>query len=206
MKKILCFGDSNTYGFIPENGRRYDENTRWTGMLQNLSKDKYEIIEAGCNNRTGFSDNPAGIKETGYKILPLYLTKKPDIVIVAIGINDLQPAYNISFFEIKTGLENMIDMIRQNSLDVEIIIVCPSKITDNLFHSYFATLFDKTSVEKSKHLSAIYKNVAQEKNCIFIDLNQIANVSDKDGLHYEAGEHKKIAETIFKTLENLTIY
>ena len=28
MKKILCFGDSNTYGFIPSSGKRYDENSR----------------------------------------------------------------------------------------------------------------------------------------------------------------------------------
>lgn len=206
MKKVLCFGDSNTFGFIPENGQRYDENTRWTGLLKELAKENYEIIEAGCNNRTGFSDNPAGIKETGYKILPLYLAKNPDVVVIAVGINDLQPVYNISFFEIKTGLEKMIEMIRKASPAVKIIIVSPSKITDNIFHSYFATMFDKTSVEKSKHLPAIYKNVAREKDCIFVDLNNIAEVSKKDGLHYEACEHKKIAYAIFKTLENLTIY
>ena len=33
MKEILCFGDSNTYGLIPGTTRRYDRETRWTGIL-----------------------------------------------------------------------------------------------------------------------------------------------------------------------------
>ena len=59
-KRILCFGDSNTYGFIPENGLRYDENTRWTGILKKISGDEFQIIEAGGNNRTGFTDSVDG--------------------------------------------------------------------------------------------------------------------------------------------------
>lgn len=34
MKHVLCFGDSNTWGFIPGTCKRYDEHTRWTGILQ----------------------------------------------------------------------------------------------------------------------------------------------------------------------------
>ena len=33
MKEILCFGDSNTYGLIPGTNRRYNRETRWTGIL-----------------------------------------------------------------------------------------------------------------------------------------------------------------------------
>ena len=36
MKKILCYGDSNTYGFIPETGARYSEHERWSGILKEL--------------------------------------------------------------------------------------------------------------------------------------------------------------------------
>ena len=83
MKKILCFGDSNTWGYIPNLGARYDENTRWTSILQNLLGKNYEIVEAGCCNRTCFIDNPDGIEQTGYKVLPKYLDNTFDIVIIA---------------------------------------------------------------------------------------------------------------------------
>ena len=48
MKEILCFGDSNTYGLIPGTTRRYDRETRWTGILAEKLYDKgYRIIEEG---------------------------------------------------------------------------------------------------------------------------------------------------------------
>lgn len=47
MKKILCFGDSNTFGFNPENGKRFDEQTRWAGKLKIALKNKFEVIEKG---------------------------------------------------------------------------------------------------------------------------------------------------------------
>ena len=50
------------------------------------------------------------------------------------------------------------------------------------------------SIEKSKHMPAIYKTIAQSEDCIFIDLNKIAKVSEADGLHYKAEEHQKIAQ------------
>ena len=90
MKNILCFGDSNTFGFNPENGKRFDKSSRWTGILQTLCQNNYHIIEAGCNNRTAFSDNSAGKMFTGYKILPELLNENLDTIILAIGINDLQ--------------------------------------------------------------------------------------------------------------------
>lgn len=31
---ILCFGDSNTYGYKPDGTGRFDTNTRWTSLLQ----------------------------------------------------------------------------------------------------------------------------------------------------------------------------
>ena len=52
MKTVLCYGDSNTYGFNPSNGFRYPENVRWTGRLQSALGDGYKIIEEGCNGRT----------------------------------------------------------------------------------------------------------------------------------------------------------
>ena len=46
-KRILCYGDSNTWGFSPYDGHR--QARRWTRLL-NL--DQTEIIEEGLNSRT----------------------------------------------------------------------------------------------------------------------------------------------------------
>ena len=197
MKKILCFGDSNTYGFIPSSGKRYDENSRWSGILKKLLREEYEIIEAGCNNRTAFCDNPAGVNETGYKVLPSLLTPDIDCVILAVGINDLQYLYNISMKDYENGLENLIGIVRTKLPRAKIILLSPSVITEDILNSCFAAMFDETSIEKSKQLSAIYERAARKENCKLLDLKKIASPSKTDGLHYEKIEHIKIANAIF---------
>ncbi len=200
MKKILCFGDSNTFGYNPNNGSRYNENSRWTGILKNLCKNNYEIIEAGCNNRTAFSNNPDGIQFTGYMILPEYLKKFYDIIILAIGINDLQKFYNPTLEEFETGIENLIKKIRESLPNCNIIILSPSHITENILNSNFRFMFNQTSIEKSKQITPIYEKIANEYNCKFLDLNKIVIPSEIDGLHYEVEEHKKIAQSIITLL------
>ena len=203
MKKVLCFGDSNTFGFIPESGKRYDKNTRWSGILTQLAAEKVEIIEAGCNNRTAFSDNPAGFEQTGYKVLPTLLKKDLDCVILAIGVNDLQFFYNPTLEEIENGMRRLVDIVREHCPKAEIILVSPARLTDNIFNGYFRAMFDKISIEKSLHLSEIYESIAKEKNCRFADWDKIVTVSPKDGLHLEPDAHKKIAEAMFESLLSL---
>ncbi len=200
MKKILCFGDSNTYGFIPQNGKRYPENIRWSGILKSKLNPDYQVIEAGCNNRTGFFDNPAGKEFTGYKILPEYLKKyNPDIVITAIGINDLQFQYNASIEDIKNGLDKLLNLIN----DKEIILLSPSVIKNNILNSFFAQMFDETSIQKSFNLAETYQTAAEKYNAKYINLNEIVTPSDIDGLHYEPQAHSKIADEIIKVLKTL---
>lgn len=203
MKKILCFGDSNTYGFIPQSGLRYDINTRWTGILQTLCNNEFEITEAGCNNRTAFIDNPAGINQTGYKILPEYLkTNFFDIVILAIGINDLQRFFNPTLNEFEQGMEKLIQITKNLSPKSKIILICPSKLNlAGINNGIFSYQFDKISVEKSGKLSPIYKSLAEKYKCHFIDLNNIVEVSSLDGLHFSPKSHKTIAENLYKNLK-----
>lgn len=203
MKKVLCFGDSNTYGFVPEKCTRYDKNTRWTGILQALCGSDFSIIEGGCNNRTAFVDNPAGVEQTGYKILPEYFTKDYfDIVVLAIGINDLQLFFRPTLEEFEQGIEKLIKITKDLSPNAKIILVCPSKLDlAGIKSGVFSFQFDEISVEKSYHLPQIYKKLAEKYACKLVDLNEIVKVSPLDGLHFSAESHKKIAEKLYKNLK-----
>lgn len=203
MKKVLCFGDSNTYGFVPGKCARYDKNTRWTGVLQALCGSDFSIIEGGCNNRTAFVDNPAGAEQTGYKILPEYFTKDYfDIVVLAIGINDLQLFFRPTLEEFEQGIEKLIKITKDLSPNAKIILVCPSKLDlAGIKSGVFNFQFDETSVEKSYHLPQIYKKLAEKYACELVDLNEIVKVSPLDGLHFSAESHKTIAENLYKNLK-----
>lgn len=203
LKKILCFGDSNTYGYIPNNGARYDKNTRWTGVLSLLSHGKFEIIEDGCNNRTAFAANPAGKIFTGYEILPELLTDDFDAVVLTIGINDTQFLYNLSSIEIVSGVEKLINIVKVKSPQAKILLVAPSILTDDVLNGNFACLFDRTSIEKSRQLPLLYQKIAEKQNTKFLDLNSVAKTSSLDGLHYAPEQHLKIAQAIFTILSEL---
>lgn len=203
MKKILCFGDSNTYGYIPNNGARYDKNTRWTGVLSLLSHGKFKIIEGGCNNRTAFAANPAGKIFTGHEILPELLTDDFDAVVLAIGINDTQFLYNLSSIEIASGVEKLINIVKVKSPQAKILLVAPSILTEDVLNGNFACLFDRTSIEKSRQLPLLYQKIAEKQNIEFLDLNSVAKTSSLDGLHYAPEQHLKIAQVIFTILSEL---
>ena len=202
MKKILCFGDSNTFGFNPENGRRYDSNTRWTKVLEHLTYQKFKIIEAGCNNRTAFVDNPSGELQTGYKILPKILSTDLDYIIIAIGINDIQYSYNTTLEDVEKGISSIIEIVKNNCPNTKIILLSPSVLNDNILNSYFSTMFDKISIEKSYYYAEIYKRISDKYNCVFLNLSEIAPVSSIDGLHYDSEGHKKIAYALATIINN----
>ena len=58
QKNILCFGDSNTWGFPPDCGARYDRKTRWPGVLQDALGDAFYVIEEGLPWRNTVWDDP----------------------------------------------------------------------------------------------------------------------------------------------------
>ena len=204
MKKILCYGDSNTYGFNPETGGRYDKTTRWSGILSDLLKENYEIIEAGMNNRTGFFKNPEGLKQSGGEYLSIYLQnhKDIDICILNLGTNDAQIFYPLDNETTRKGLQNLASEIKNTNPQTKIIIIPPVKITQDLLHSGFAVIFDKNSIEKIQNIFPVFEEFAKTHNYYYFDFNTFTSPSQIDGIHYTKESHKiiaaKLAEFISK--------
>lgn len=198
MKKILCYGDSNTFGFNPTDYSRYDENTRWTGVLQSNLGDKYKVINEGANNRNGFVPNPQGDFYSAQIHYPELISNSEniDIIILAIGTNDLQFSYNANSNNFEQGLENLI-LISKKKTD-NIIIIPPVILSENILNGFFKIQFDKTSILKSQTIGEIYYKLAKIHNCRIFDINEFAKPSETDGLHYSKESHKLIADKLTK--------
>ena len=196
-KRILCYGDSNTYGFNPYDCSRYNENQRWSGILKQSLKDKYEVIEEGQNNRTGIADNPDGFEYSAQRHFPKLISKigQIDILILAVGTNDLQYLFDVSFKNIERGIENLITIAKSHKVK-NIILVPPVRIRDCVLSGMFSNQFDELSIKKSKRVDRIYKKLARVLNCNYIDFNDFVKPSDKDGLHYDISSHVIIAEKL----------
>ena len=92
-KRIVCFGDSNTWGYIPVTGERYDETIRWPARLQEmLGCERCTVVEEGLTGRTTVFDDPFDPELNGMKSMPAVLrTAAPiDVLVFMLGTNDFQ--------------------------------------------------------------------------------------------------------------------
>ncbi|MBR6163814.1 hypothetical protein IKQ26_08000 [bacterium] len=206
MKKILCYGDSNTFGYNPVDSSRFDKNTRWTALLKKLLGSGFEVIEEGMCDRTGFKDNPKGALFSAQKHFPSIISKAKDIdvLILSIGTNDLQFQYGISFDFIEEGLDKLIKTALEKVKRV--ILIPPVILDEKVLEGFFSFQFNKNSVAKSKEVGAIYRKFAEKYNCGYFDINEFVRPSDFDGLHYDENGHKIIAEKLADyILNNLSL-
>lgn len=113
-----------------------------------------------------------------------------DLVILALGCNDLKKRFSLSPFDIAEGARRLIFLARAYGEAPEgrppkILLVAPppvAKLTG------FAEMFDG-AVEKSRLLGPRYRAVAEEEGVAFLDAGQVIRCSDLDGIHYEADQH-----------------
>lgn len=196
MKKIICYGDSNTFGYNPIDGSRFNENARWTSLLQKNLGEEYEVINEGMCDRTGFVDNPKGFLYSAQRHFPKMLSKTDniDLLILWIGANDLQFQYDISIGAIEKGLKNLIESALNKTKNI--IIIPPVILNEKILEGNFSFQFDETSIIKSRKIGRIFRQTANANSCSYFDINKITNPSDYDGLHYDENSHKLIADSL----------
>lgn len=200
MKNVLCFGDSNTYGFNPENGGRYDNNIRWTGVLQHLLKDEYNIIEEGCNARTVIFKDFGDYKTCSIDYLPdcLKKYKNTDLVIFMLGLNDFQTIFHASVDAVLTGIKTLVNIIRNSDVNfkTEILLLPPAIIGKNIQQSNFGCMFNKYSIKKTIEFTQKLKDLAHSEHCEYFNINRIIKTCSEDSIHFKPEAHRKIAETL----------
>lgn len=219
QKIILCYGDSNTWGYAPcadtTNFRlmRYRRDERWTGLLQKALGEGYYVIEEGLNGRTTNLDYHVPPDRNGKTYLPscLYSHSPVDLVILALGGNDFKAYFNRSAEEIGQGLIELIDIIQMSkygkSLEEapKILIITapiPLPIAEE-FTDENGIKFFEGAIEKAQSLVELYKKISKEKNCEFLDVSQHIIPSGIDGMHFDNVAHKNLSEILHKKIKNI---
>ena len=202
MKNIICYGDSNTFGYIPGSGKRYPKDIRWAGVLAGLLGQDYKVIEEGCNNRTGFVKNPDGKLFSGSDYIDECFIRHPefDIFVLGLGTNDTQKFFDIKPQTIKDGLQNLVERIKQQNESGQILIVSPLVLGTDVLKGGFAFQFDEVSVERTHWIQKVYYDFCVENKIKLFDINKYVTPSPIDGLHFTPDEHKKIAVELSKII------
>ena len=210
MKTIMCYGDSNTWGFMPklepsviETDNRYPWGVRWTSRLQISLGADYRVIEDGLNGRTTMLDCPMEDHRNGLKDIDVCLmTNKPiDLVIIMLGTNDTKIVFNMTPYVIAHGIERLIERIRtggngHNGTSPEILVVSPIRMGDDVEDRWLFGEFDKASVARDRQLAKFFKIAADKAGVHFLDAGAYVSADPADCIHMNADGHAKLAELL----------
>lgn len=199
--RILCYGDSNTWGYISGTKRqRYGEKERWTKILAKKLGENFEILEEGLNSRTLISEDTTPGKEgrNGYNyLIPCLDTCDPiDLVVLLLGTNELQTRFYRSIEEVGEIFEKyFVKTILNRKSQFEnrvskLLIVAPPVASEKCKEDY------KGAHEKSLKFNEIYGKIAEKNKCYFIDNKNLT--TGIDGLHLTKESHEILAEKIYE--------
>lgn len=200
MKRILCFGDSNTYGYMPDGNGRYGVDIRWTGILQNKLADRAVVIEEGLCGRTTVFQDALRCGRRGADLLPVLLESHTplDLVIVMLGTNDCKTVYGASAEVIGKGIRKLIGQIRTLAPKAEILLLSPIWLGEDVWRQEYDPEFCQESVLISKRLKEIYRGIAEENHCLFLAASDVAQPSSIDQEHLDADGHGRLAAAVYK--------
>jgi len=215
MKTILCFGDSNTWGYDPDASScspypiRHAWNVRWTGVLGRELGSEFRVVEEGQNGRTTVHEDSIAPHRNGRTYLPACLdSHKPiDLVVLMLGTNDLKTMFQLSPAEIAAGAEVLVRMILQSDAGPagkapRVLLVCPPAV-GSLTH--LPELHEKfaNAEARSKRFPDYYEAVAARLGCSFLNSQGIVTPSPVDALHFTAGEHAKLGVAIANAVKRI---
>jgi lysophospholipase L1-like esterase len=205
--RVLCYGDCNVYGLRPIIEGRYPSNLRWTGILQKILGDKYEIIEEGLVRRnSGFEDpDYKGMNALSY-LTPCLLSQNPiDWIVLWIGTRDHKDKFNLSVGKTAKNIEKIITECQKTAISerykkVRIILIAPTLVTRNIHK--FSDRYNG-AIYKSTKIASLFRSVSKKTKTIFVDASKITEPSILDGMHLDIKGHKKIGEAIYKIIKKV---
>ena len=180
--RILCFGDSNTYGYDPRGlfGDRYGAGDRWVDLL--AKQTGHECINAGTNGRE--------IPRNPYALGLLTEHAPVDIFLVMLGTNDLLQGATAK--EAAARMETFLTPLLPRCKQILLVAPPPMKRgawvpTDGL-------------VTESIQLAEEYKLLAEKMNIPFVDTRHWNIELTFDGVHFTEAGHHTFAENLGKEL------
>ena len=208
-KRILCFGDSNTFGEVPGAGVRHPEDVRWTGILQKELGDEYQVIEEGYGGRTTVFDDEIEGRLSGLKYFgPCCESQAPlDLIILMLGTNDLKARFGVDARTIAFGFQRYLNAVNNLPASVgkpQVLLVSPVKIHPAYKnHPLFRDMFGEYAVERSGKFAEAYSEFAETAGIPFLDAAAYGTADPADGVHMGPESHRRLAEAMAKKVKEL---
>ncbi len=208
MKHILVYGDSLSWGIIPNSRKRLSFDRRWPGVVENqLQGDGVTVrITENCLNgrRTVWSDPFKAGRDGSEGLAQLIEISSPlSLVVLLLGTNDFQIMHTNNAWMSAQGMSKLINIIRQAPLEPgmlvpDILVVAPPKMLAP--KGPVAAKFEGAEL-KCVGLAEALKTVAEEQQVYFYDSADVTDASRVDGIHLDEDQHQVLGKALADVLE-----
>lgn len=213
MQNILVYGDSLSWGIIPDSRQRLPFDERWPGIVErnlNRSGQHVRVIEDCLNGRRTVWEDPfkpgrnglQGVGQTIEKHSPL------DLVVLMLGTNDFQFSHTFNrAWSVALGIAALVNAIRAAPLEPgmpvpPVLIVAPP--APDQPKGIFGPKFEGAG-KRAHGLGDAYRTTASELRCGFFDAGEVVCVSPKDGVHLDRGDHLKLGNALTAVIAGILV-
>ena len=230
MKTILCYGDSNTWGFNPRTLDRYGPHERWPGVLRDALGPGFHVVEEGLNGRTTCFPDPFDPQLDGKAyLLPCLKSHKPlDLVVLMLGTNDLKTRFSAAAVDIAWGAGVLVDLIQRSqcgppratppatrpapasgsTVSHPLPFVAPPATAPQVLLIAPPPIKPPpdpeafaNAIEKSRQFAIHYRRIAELYDCHYLDAGQVIESGAADGIHLDAAAHAALGQAVARRVQ-----
>jgi len=203
MQQILVYGDSLSWGIVPNTRRRLPFAQRWPGVMESelvAAGRSVRVIEDCLNGRRTVWEDPykpgrnglAGIEQRIEAHSPL------TVVVLMLGTNDFQSMHDHEPWHSAQGVAAIVAAIRRAPIEPgmlvpHVLVVAPPPMGTP--HGPIAPKF-RGAEKRSVGLAAALASVASELACAYFDAGTVTGSSTVDGVHLDEGQHLTLGRAL----------
>jgi lysophospholipase L1-like esterase len=209
-RRIVCFGDSNTWGFNAKTLERFPEGVRWTSLLADLLGDEFQVVEEGLSGRTAVIDDPLFEGLNGFDYIhPCLMSHAPlELVIIMLGTNDTKERFGFTSYNIAQGIARLSQKAKTTpagpkGTSPKVLVIAPPPIGKEYFETEVGKSMGKDCDLKSAELSTHMEELMQMQNTEFLDAKNIVPMNTIDFMHLNEEGHRLLAKLVFNKIKNI---
>jgi lysophospholipase L1-like esterase len=210
MRQVLVYGDSLSWGIVPDTRERHPFGVRWPGRMETVLAGRgrtVRVIEDCLNGRRTVWEDPFKPGRRGLDGLAqrIEVNSPLALVIVALGTNDFQSMHPHNAWHAAQGIAALVGAIRSAPIEPgmpvpPVLIVAPPPITEprgTIAPKFFA------GAPKCDGLVEAYRAVTDELGCEMFDAGSVVTASMADGIHLDADDHVALGTALADVVEPL---
>lgn len=210
MYTVVCFGDTNTWGYDNRTGRRLDYDKRWTGLLAKQLGSEFLVVEEGLPGRATVEDPVEAGKNAKAHIGPCLESHGPiDVFVMMLGQPDLKKRFSLTAHDIAMGVEELAKIVLSSNKGRDcnapkLLIVSPVQV-GNLEGSVMERWFSASDTSlRSAKLPALYKEIAEKYGAAFLESSAVAKTAS-DAIHIDNDSQLPFAEAVAEKVKKLIV-